>query len=63
MTTKEQLTEKVERGISLFRQHRTAINHFVELVKCRAEDKVIMAGKLAGAHYVAMKESQKAINR
>lgn len=48
MTTKEQLTEKVERGISLFRQHRTAINHFVELVERHAEDKMLITGKLAG---------------
>lgn len=44
-------------------QHRAIINRFVQMVERRAEAKMLKTGKLEGAHYAAMKELQKAINK
>ena len=56
-------TEKlIKAKFEMLKQYRGVVSAFIELVERRAENKMIMTGKLEGSHYAAMKELQKEIN-
>lgn len=50
------MTDTEKRAFQLLREHRNLLEMFCMIVDQRAQEKMLLTGKLEGSHYAAMKE-------